>query len=125
MPATVKRSLPNFVHDCAPCVFLGSEAEYDFYYCANAELDMGGSIIARFGSDGPEYASCTVQIIRLRLASARAAGDAVPNGPTVRGLRLAEQRGIVAPVAAKPQATTSAVARADCPGCSDCVESWE
>ena len=114
---------PRFVHDCDGCVHLGSDGEHDYYFCAKAEAFMGGSIIARSGDEGPDYASCTVSIIRMRLDSARAAGDVIPNGPTVRGLHLAEQLGVVPARAAT--AETAAPARADCPGCSDCVESWD
>jgi hypothetical protein len=114
---------PRFVHDCNGCVHIGSDAEHDYYYCAKAESDMGGSIIARSGDEGPDYASCPVSIIRIRLESARSAGDTIPSGPTVRGLHLAEQRGVVTPLAMKTE--PPAFVPAACPGCTDCVESWD
>ena len=52
---------PRFVHDCDGCVHLGSDGEHDYYFCAKAEAFMGGSIIARSGDEGPDYASCTRQ----------------------------------------------------------------
>ena len=75
------------------------------------------------GTRDPITPAAPVSIIRMRLDSARAAGDVIPNGPTVRGLHLAEQLGVVPARAAT--AETAAPARADCPGCSDCVESWD
>jgi len=49
---------PLHTHDCARCVFLGSHEHdgqiYDLYFCGKHE---DGTVIARFGSDGPEYCS--------------------------------------------------------------------
>lgn len=45
----------TYEHDCTDCVFLGRFAEHDLYWCS-----QGGfmpTIIARYGDDGPEYAS--------------------------------------------------------------------
>lgn len=57
---------PQFKHDCERCVFLGrvysstSEHEkemsdFDLYYCDGGSLYE--TVIARFGSDGPDYMS--------------------------------------------------------------------
>ena len=51
---------PQFEHDCEACQFLGrymdynasmGPTNYDLYQCG------GKTVIARFGSDGPEYTS--------------------------------------------------------------------
>jgi len=56
-----------FEHDCERCEFLAhielpetirGESSYDLYYCPGED---GGSIIVRYGNDGPEYASCLME----------------------------------------------------------------
>jgi hypothetical protein len=47
--------MKRFIHDCENCLFVGQFQEYDLYFC-----DQGGfspTVIARYGSDGPEYTS--------------------------------------------------------------------
>lgn len=60
---------PKFQHDCNRCVFLGcsmacfsttrKNTEIDLYYCPGPDPETNktsdGSIIARFGNDGPDY----------------------------------------------------------------------
>jgi len=43
---------PKFTHDCEGCKFLGHYEGHDLYYCAGEP-----TVIARYGSDGPAYAS--------------------------------------------------------------------
>ena len=45
---------PRYTHDCDQCRFLGQIDQYDLYFCERADE---GSAIARYGNDGPEYAS--------------------------------------------------------------------
>lgn len=45
--------VPQHKHDCDTCKFLGVYGEFDLYYCPNG----GPTIIARFGSLGPDYTS--------------------------------------------------------------------
>ena len=47
--------LSRYKHDCDRCIYLGRWEEYDLYFCAYDLL--GPTVIARFGSDGPDYAS--------------------------------------------------------------------
>lgn len=55
---------PVFEHDCDGCIFLGTytwkERQFDLYFCPNCDE---GSVIARFGSDGPEYASAPLAVV--------------------------------------------------------------
>lgn len=46
-------------HDCDKCVFLGRLRDYDLYWCNRKEPDDTdlASMLARYGSDGPEYIS--------------------------------------------------------------------
>jgi hypothetical protein len=44
---------PRYEHDCNACVYLGKHKEFDLYFCDTAFP----TIIARFSSDGPDYAS--------------------------------------------------------------------
>lgn len=55
-----KQEQPVHKHDCNSCVFLGnyvltretSTDTLDLYYCPNEP-----TVVARFGSDGPDYSS--------------------------------------------------------------------
>ncbi len=61
---------PYFTHDCDKCVFHGSakiEGElYDFYSCPRDDADYV-SIIARYGDEGPEYASMPLSVLSERV----------------------------------------------------------
>ena len=53
--------MPKYQHDCEKCHYLGTgkcpalgEDEFDFYICTGS---IGRSMIARYGSEGPEYTS--------------------------------------------------------------------
>jgi hypothetical protein len=43
---------PIFRHDCEACSFLGHYEEHDLYYCPGEP-----TVIARYGSEGPDYKS--------------------------------------------------------------------
>jgi len=45
---------PQFVHDCPDCTFLGCHDKFDLYHCRQHGIP---TVIARYGSDGPEYIS--------------------------------------------------------------------
>jgi len=69
-----KGDKPKFTHDCSKCFFLGNDlyqSNYsiiaDLYYCGN---EKGGSVIVRYGDDGPDYESGPL-FICLRLAIGR------------------------------------------------------
>jgi hypothetical protein len=56
---------PRFTHDCKKCVYLGQHGPFDLYACGKplpldhescADFTLA-TVIARHGSDGPEYAS--------------------------------------------------------------------
>ena len=55
---------PRFVHDCDGCIFLGCHKEYDVYYCSGemSSKERGGSVILRYGDEGPEYSSGPVSM---------------------------------------------------------------
>ncbi len=65
---------PKFIHDCDSCEFLGHmvhnfnsvDGGYDVWFCARCD---GGSLICRYGDDGPDYASSMVSIIISALDS--------------------------------------------------------
>ena len=44
---------PVFKHICDNCEYLGHFDEHDLYYCPKG----GPTVIARWGGDGPDYAS--------------------------------------------------------------------
>ena len=54
----MKKSKPKYEHDCDACKFLGTYTHndhiHDLYFCGTHE---DGTVIARFGHDGPEYRS--------------------------------------------------------------------
>lgn len=57
--------MPTYEHDCDDCRFLGAHKvdgqTLDLYVCEDGF--MGNSLIARFGSEGPEYSSLPVDLI--------------------------------------------------------------
>ena len=65
---------PKWVHDCDRCIFLGTYQfavqHIDLYYCpALSGADGktgGGSVLARYSDDGPDYESCRVGLIADR-----------------------------------------------------------
>lgn len=56
--------MPRYTHDCDACEPLGEHLEYDLYYCPRCD---GGTIIARYGNDGPEYASTMLSIFDVHI----------------------------------------------------------
>ena len=77
--------MPRFTHDCDTCTFLGSDEGHDFYFCGSSHPFP--TVIARYGSDGPEYAS------GLEIAEALAGSK--ENHPLVKALRLAQEKGLL------------------------------
>lgn len=60
--------MPKFTHDCDKCQFLGTEHGQDLYICAARMIPgMGPSILARFGNNGPDYASMPWKTIEVAL----------------------------------------------------------
>lgn len=69
-------SSPGYEHDCEDCEFLGFvsgthprntnpvQVVYDLYYCKNCD---GGTVIARYGSKGPQYSSCPISMLSVGL----------------------------------------------------------
>lgn len=59
----------KFTHDCDRCQFLGHYFGHDVYVCnggGNTLMGMG-SIIARYGDDGPDYASQPLCVLKSSL----------------------------------------------------------
>lgn len=48
---------PQHQHDSTCCRFLGRRGTVDVYWCSGDGSMLGASMIGRFGSDGPDYAS--------------------------------------------------------------------
>jgi len=49
---------PRYTHDCPACLFMGRHGQYDTYFCPKSQGDGdSGSVIARYGNEGHEYAS--------------------------------------------------------------------
>lgn len=52
---------PRYIHDCKQCKFLGRYGDRDLYWCVDKSAGKKhhylDSMIARGGSDGPDYAS--------------------------------------------------------------------
>ena len=53
--------MKKYQHDCDHCEYLGTYLEHDVYICQNS--GSPGSIIARYGDDGPNYISFRVDIL--------------------------------------------------------------
>ena len=52
---------PKFTHDCDRCKFLGHEGDHDHYLCDDG---ITPTLVARRSSEGPDYASCPVDLVR-------------------------------------------------------------
>jgi hypothetical protein len=79
----------HFQHDCEECIYLGQDKEHDFYFHSTANGWLP-TVIARFGSDGPDYASGLEGAIQYE--------KNFPNDneyPLVKALKLARQRGLI------------------------------
>lgn len=55
---------PTHVHDCAVCRFLGHFEGYDLYICGEGLGAYRQSVIARYGSEGPQYVSAPLDVIQ-------------------------------------------------------------
>ncbi len=66
MTTTTSTTKPRYTHDCSACVFLGhydtEEGEFDLYACTARQVGGDDSFIARYGDEGPEYASAPSSI---------------------------------------------------------------
>lgn len=51
----------RFTHDCDSCVFVGQHGDHDVWFCPRCD---GGSLIARYGNEGSEYASTPLFCLR-------------------------------------------------------------
>ena len=51
---------PQYKHDCENCLFIGVFNNFDVYICLGTEA---GSMIARFGDEGSQYASCNIALL--------------------------------------------------------------
>jgi len=52
--------MPKFKHDCEKCIFLDTTDNTDLYYCGKARE----TIIARWSSDGPDYHSMPISVLK-------------------------------------------------------------
>jgi len=75
---------PQFEHDCPTCVLLGQSATHDFYYHAEGMK----TVLARFGSEGPDYESGLPIARSIR-------GNLDFYAPLAQALTLAEEQGFV------------------------------
>lgn len=57
-------------HDCDRCRFLGHEKEHDLYLCPG----VNPTVIARYGSDGPNYLSQLVEVVQANMSKKGSAG---------------------------------------------------
>jgi hypothetical protein len=50
---------PMWEHDCDDCLFLGTHHQHDLYYCqgVNGRRTRFPTLVARYGSNGPQYKS--------------------------------------------------------------------
>lgn len=52
---------PRYKHDCDACRYAGNWEGQDLYYCPNCD---GGTVVLRYGDDGPDYASLPLDLAR-------------------------------------------------------------
>lgn len=69
---------PKFQHDCTACAFLGHYHDHDVYLHG---WPLHQSVIARFGDDGPDYASAPLSVVESWLEPDTKIG--LLNGPSM------------------------------------------
>lgn len=52
---------PRYRHDCDSCIYLGAFGRFDLWHCPHCD---GGSVIARYGDEGAQYASGPINLWR-------------------------------------------------------------
>lgn len=82
---------PRFEHDCDKCVHLGPFQMYDLYLCPKQAL--GPSVIARYGSEGPDYTSSPVKLVPTGFLGVSGATHELR--PLVEAVRIARHRGLI------------------------------
>jgi len=109
---TTKNGGPQFVHDCANCVFLGryttdwdepAGSNYDLYVCVPQGQKERGTVLARYGDEAGAYASGAWTF------------GLPDNNPRVEAMRRAAERGFFHRVTIRLQRGPDAVA--DCFRC--------
>lgn len=78
---------PLWRHDCSRCVPLGTISYYDLYFCPGI---LGGSVLARYGHDGPSYQSMPVDVLLHAGWDKRE-----PHHPLVVAAGRAKERGLL------------------------------
>lgn len=59
---------PKFQHDCDNCEYLGKFFDMDVYLCRPSDRGiLGGSIIARYSDEAPDYYSSPISVLRPQL----------------------------------------------------------
>lgn len=57
--------MAEYIHDCDSCRYLGTAIlqgrTWDYYFCKDI---LEGTIIARYGNDGPEYSSSLIHLVK-------------------------------------------------------------
>lgn len=53
----------RFKHHCDACEWRFQYGQYDMYFCSQADSDMGGTILARYGDEDSQYASYPLAIL--------------------------------------------------------------
>jgi len=69
--------MPKYTHDCDACTFLGTFFDHDVYHCGDT---LSRSIVARYGNDGPEYASMPLMVLKSSLTGGGNIGGTDNNG---------------------------------------------
>ncbi|MHA2427575.1 MAG: hypothetical protein ACXADB_06095 [Candidatus Hermodarchaeia archaeon] len=77
---------PKFEHNCTGCKFLGHYLGYDVYICSpndpqSKASGLGTSILARFGNDGPDYASSPLSIFQRMVENNENVKDSTVDPP--------------------------------------------
>lgn len=111
------RAKPRFKHDCESCVFLGhiyypaphykpdENGEYkdlytvfkhaDLYYCAQSDSSMGGTVLARFSSEGSDYASTPIKLLLQVHQESAHAGMSTAGPAIIAAYWFARGKGLV------------------------------
>lgn len=86
---------PKYTHDCQTCVFIGrvnmAGEERDAYY-HHSKASFASTVILRYGSEGPDYWSCAVDMLKTTAGPATTQeGTRVYSGSAIIALWVYEQ----------------------------------
>ena len=83
--------MPRYTHDCTNCQYLGEDGDFDLYACRSV-WPVRLTFLARYGDDGPEYASLDEEVLETAMKGIRGDTDDREIAVSTRTLLEARRR---------------------------------